>query len=244
MLSTLNIKNVDKLVPTADDLKPKDPVTENMALMTGKPVKAFGYQDHEAHIATHMAMLQDPKIQQIAGQSPMYQQMMTAAQAHIAEHIGFAYKQHIEEQIGAPLPGDKEQLPEDVEFQVSKLIAAAAERLLAKDQAEVQQQQNEQAAQDPVVQQAMKELELKQMEIERKAQKDQAEIALRGQDMQLKDARERERIQAQTQTAAMAAQAKMADTKANLTSREFLEGVKIGAGALNERNTVPPQKNK
>lgn len=242
MLNTLNIKNVDKLIPTADDMKPKDPVSENMALMTGKPVKAFGYQDHEAHIATHMAMLQDPKMQQIAGQSPLYQQMMTAAQAHIAEHIGFAYKQHIEEQIGAPLPGDKEQLPEDVEFQVSKLIAVAAERLLAKDQAEVQQQQNEQAMQDPIVQQAIKELELKQMEIERKVEKDRAEIALRGQDMQLKDARERERIQAQTQNAVISAQAKMADTKANLTSKEFLEGMKMGAESVNERNRVPAQE--
>lgn len=244
MLNTLNIKNVDKLIPSTDDLKPKDPVTENMALMVGKPVKAFAYQDHEAHIQTHMTMLQDPKIQQIAGQSPLYQQMMSAAQAHIAEHIGFAYKQHIEEQIGAPLPGDEEQLPEDVEFQVSKLIAAAAERLLQQNQSEVQQQQNQQAQQDPIVQQAMKELELKQMEIQRKAQKDQAELALRGQDMQLKDARERERIQSQTRNAEIAAQAKMADTKANLDSKGLLAGLKIGAEAVNERNRVSPQKNK
>jgi hypothetical protein len=242
MLNTLNIKNVDKLIPTTDDLKPKDPVSENMALMVGKPVKAFAYQDHEAHIQTHMTMMQDPKIQQIAGQSPLYQQMMTAAQAHIAEHIGFAYKQHIEEQIGAPLPGDEEQLPEDIEFQVSKLIAAAAERLLQTNQSEVQQQQNEQAQQDPLVQQAMMELQLKQQEVERKAQKDQADIALRAQEMQLKDARERERIQTQVKTAEMAAQAKMADTKANLDSKGLLAGLKIGAEAVNGRNGVPAQK--
>lgn len=242
MLNTLNIKNVDKLIPTSDDLKPKDPVSENMALMVGKPVKAFGYQDHEAHIKAHMAMMQDPKIQQIAGQSPLYQQMMNAAQAHIAEHIGFAYKQHIEEQIGAPLPSDEEQLPEDIEFQVSQLIAAAAERLLAANQSEVQQQKNAEAQQDPLVQQAMMELQLKQQEVERKAQKDQADIALKAQEMQLKDARERERIQTQAQTAAMTAQAKMADTKANLDSKGMLAGLKIGAEAVNERNRVPTQK--
>ena len=244
MLNTLNIKNVDKLVPTTDDLKPKDPVSENMALMVGKPVKAFGYQDHEAHIKTHMAMLQDPKIQQTAGQSPMFQQMMTAAQAHIAEHIGFAYKQHIEEQIGAPLPSDDEQLPEDIEYQVSKLIAAAAERLLQTNQSEAQQQQNAQAQQDPIVQQAMKELELKEQEIQRKAQKDQADIALKAEDMKLKDARERERIQTQAETAAMAAQAKMADTKANLDSKGLLAGLKLGAEAVNGRNGLSNQTTK
>jgi hypothetical protein len=244
MLQTLNIKNIDKLVPTSDDIKPKDPVSENMALMVGKPVKAFAYQDHEAHIQTHMAMMQDPKIQQIAGQSPLFQQMMTAAQAHIAEHIGFAYKQHIEEQIGAPLPGDEEQLPEDVEYQVSQLIAAAAQKLLQNNQAEVQQQQNAQAQQDPVVQQAMKELELKEQEIQRKAQKDQAEIALRAKEIELRSQIERERIQTQATTAERQAQARMADSKANRTSNELLTGVKLGAEMSNARTRVPEQKTK
>jgi hypothetical protein len=244
MLQTLNIKNIDKLVPTSDDIKPKDPVSENMALMVGKPVKAFAYQDHEAHIQTHMAMMQDPKIQQIAGQSPLFQQMMTAAQAHIAEHIGFAYKQHIEEQIGAPLPGDEEQLPEDVEYQVSQLIAAAAQKLLQNNQAEVQQQQNAQAQQDPVVQQAMKELELKQQEIQRKAQKDQAEIALRAKEIELRTQVERERIQTQATTAERQAKARMADSQANRVSNELLTGVKLGAEMSNERTRVPQQKAK
>jgi len=242
MLQTLNIKNIDKLVPTSDDIKPKDPVSENMALMVGKPVKAFAYQDHEAHIQTHMAMMQDPKIQQVAGQSPLYQQMMTAAQAHIAEHIGFAYKQHIEEQIGAPLPGDEEQLPEDVEYQVSQLIAAAAQKLLQNNQAEAQQQQNAQAQQDPVVQQAMKELELKQQEIQRKAQKDQAEIALRAKEIELRTQVERERIQTQATTAERQAKARMADSQANRVSNELLTGVKLGAEMSNERTRVPQQK--
>jgi hypothetical protein len=242
MLQTLNIKNIDKLVPTSDDIKPKDPVSENMALMVGKPVKAFAYQDHEAHIKTHMAMLQDPKIQEVAGQSPLYQQMMTAAQAHLAEHLGFGYKQHIEEQIGAPLPGDEEQLPEDVEYQVSQLIAAAAEKLLQKNQAEAQQQQNEQAQQDPVVQQAMKELELKEQEIQRKAQKDQAEIALRTKEIEMRNQLERERIQTQASIAEKQTQARMADSKANRVSNELLTGVKLGAEISNERTRVSQQK--
>lgn len=242
MLLTLNIKNVDKLIPTSDDIKPKDPVTENMALMVGKPVKAFAYQDHESHIKTHMALMQDPKMQQIAGQSPLYQQMMTSAQSHIAEHLGFAYKQHIEEQIGAPLPGDEEILPEDIEFQVSKLIAAAAERLLAKDQAEAQAAQNAQAQQDPIVIQAMKELEIKQSEVQRKAEKDQAELALRAKDIEMRDARERERIEAQVKTAVLNAETKMADTKANNDSKGLLAGLKIGAEAVNERNGLSVKK--
>lgn len=243
MLMTLNIKNVDKLVPAADDIKPADPVSENMALMVGKPVKAFAYQDHEAHIKTHMSMLQDPKMQQIAGQSPLYAQMMNAAQAHIAEHLGFAYRQQIEEAIGAPLPMSEERLPEDVEFQVSKLIAVAAEKLLANNQAEVQQQQNEEALQDPVVQQAMKELQIKEAEVQRKAQKDQAELALRERDLQMKDSRERERIAVQKEIAEGQAQTKMVETVANIKSKELIKGAEIAAEALkNERTGLPPKK--
>lgn len=240
MLMTLNIKNVDKLIPSEEDIKPKDPVAENMALMVSKPVKAFNYQDHEAHIKTHMSMLQDPKIMETAGQSPLFQQVMAAAQAHIAEHIAFAYRQKIEEMIGAPLPDEDEPMPEDVEFQVSKLIAAAAEKLLAQNQQEAQQAQNQQAAQDPVVQQAMKELELKEQEIQRKAQKDQADLQLRSQDMQLKDERERERIAAQKEASALSAEMKAAEIAATLQSKELIEGAKIGAGVVkNARTSVP-----
>lgn len=240
MLMTLNIKNVDKLIPSEEDIKPKDPVAENMALMVSKPVKAFNYQDHEAHIKTHMAMLQDPKIMETAGQSPLFQQVMAAAQAHIAEHIAFAYRQKIEEMIGAPLPDEDEPMPEDVEFQVSKLIAAAAEKLLAQNQQEAQQAQNQQAAQDPVIQQAMKELELKEQEIQRKAQKDQADLQLRSQDMQLKDERERERIAAQKEANALSAEMKAAEIAATLQSKELIEGAKIGAEVVkNARTSVP-----
>jgi len=237
MLMTLNIKNVDKLIPSEEDIKPKDPLAENMALMVSKPVKAFNYQDHEAHIKTHMSMLQDPKIMETAGQSPLFQQVMAAAQAHIAEHIAFAYRQKIEEMIGAPLPDEDEPMPEDVEFQVSKLIAAAAEKLLAQNQQEAQQAQNQQAAQDPVIQQAMKELELKEQEIQRKAEKDKADLQLKSQDMQLKDERERERIAAQKEATNLNAQMKAAEIASTLQSKELIEGAKIGAEAVKNART-------
>jgi hypothetical protein len=242
MLMTLNIKNADKLVPTGDDIKPADPVSENMSLMVGKPVKAFSYQDHEAHIQTHMAMLQDPKMQQIAGQSPLYAQMMTSAQAHIAEHLGFAYRQKIEEMIGAPLPVDSERLPEDVEFQVSKLIAAAAQKLLENNQAEVQQQQNEQTMQDPLVQQAMRELEIKEAEVQRKARKDEAELALKAQEAQMRDERERQRMQTQKQIAEGQAQTKFVETATTLKSKELIKGAEIGAELLNARTRISDKK--
>ncbi len=235
MLNTLGIKNVDKLVPTADDMKPKDPVSENMAIMVMKPVKAFAYQDHEAHLTAHMAFIQDPKLQQIAGQSPMFQQVMAAAQAHIAEHIGFVYRRQIEEQIGAPLPDPDEPLPEDVEYQMSAVIAQAASKLLQKDQAEVQQQQNQQAMQDPIVVQAMKELQIKETEVQAKMQRDQAEIALKAEEIRLRDERERERIASQERIAGANVGARAASTIVNNASKEQIAGAKIGVEAAKNR---------
>lgn len=235
MLNTLGIKNVDKLVPTADDMKPKDPVSENMAIMVMKPVKAFAYQDHEAHLTTHMAFIQDPKLQQIAGQAPMFQQVMAAAQAHIAEHIGFIYRRQIEEQIGAPLPDPDEPLPEDIEYQMSAVIAQAASKLLQKDQAEVQQQQNQQAMQDPIVMQAMKELQIKETEVQAKMQRDQAEISLKAEEIRLRDERERERIASQERIAGANVGARAASTIVNNASKEQIAGAKIGIEAGKNR---------
>lgn len=235
MLNTLGIKNVDKLVPTADDLKPKDPVSENMAIMVMKPVKAFAYQDHEAHLQTHMSFIQDPKLQQIAGQAPMFQQVMAAAQAHIAEHIGFIYRRQIEEMIGAPLPDPDEPLPEDVEYQMSGVIAQAAQKLLQKDMSEVQQQQNQQAMQDPIIQQAMKELQIKETEVQAKMQRDQAEIALKAEEIRLRDERERERIASQERIAGANIGAKAASTVATNATKEQIAGAKIGVDAAKNR---------
>ena len=172
MLEVLGVKNIGKLIPTADDQKPKDPVSENMAIINGKPVKAFLYQDHEAHIKVHMAAMQDPKIAQLIGQNPMAQQLQAAAMAHINEHVAFAYRQQIEKQLGASLPAPDDELPQTVEVELSKLTAQAAEQLLQLNQKEVAQKQAQEQAQDPLIQMQQQELAIKQQEVQIKAQKD------------------------------------------------------------------------
>jgi hypothetical protein len=179
MLEVLGIKNASKLVPLPDDEKPKDPVSENMNVIKGKPVKAFIYQDHDAHITTHMAFLQDPMTAQMIGQNPMAQQMMAALQAHIAEHYGFKYRQMIEQKLGAPLPKPDEEMPEDYETALSRLVAQAAQQVTTQNQAQAAQQQAQQQAQDPIIQMQMQELQLKAQEQQRKAQKDATDAQLR-----------------------------------------------------------------
>ena len=189
MIEVLGIKNAEKLVPTEDDEKPKDPISENMAFLNGKPTKAFIYQDQEAHIAAHTSFMQDPMIAQQIGQNPQAQQMMAAIQAHIAEHLGFLYRQKIEEQLGVPLPSPDEELPQDVEVQLSRLVAQGSAQLLQKNVAQAQQQQAQQQAQDPLVQMQQAELQIKSQEVQTKAQKAQADIAIANQKLQLEATR-------------------------------------------------------
>lgn len=229
MLEVLGIKNVPKLIPIEEDQKPKDPVSENMAILTGKPVKAFLYQDHEAHIMVHLNAMQDPKMQQIIGQNPQAQTMQAALQAHVAEHVAFQYRIEIEKMLGVPLPPPDEPLPEDVEVELSRVIAAASTKLLQKDQAEAQQQQAQQAQQDPLVQMQQQELAIKQGELQRKIAKDQTDAQLKEQDISLKDSRERDRIRAMEEIAGVQVGAKVAGDKLNVTSREQVEGLRIGA---------------
>ena len=229
MLEVLGIKNVPKLIPIEEDQKPKDPVSENMALLTGKPIKAFLYQDHEAHIMVHLNAMQDPKMQQIMGQNPQAQTMQAALQAHVAEHVAFQYRIEIEKMLGVPLPPPDEPLPEDVEVELSRVIAAASAKLLQKDQAEAQQQQAQQAQQDPLVQMQQQELAIKEGELQRKIAKDQTDAQLKEQDISLKDSRERERIRAMEEIAGVQVGAKVAGDKLNVASREELEGLRIGA---------------
>jgi hypothetical protein len=179
MLEVIGIKNAAKLVPTTDDQTPKDPISENMAILKGQPVKAFIYQDQDAHIAAHTTFLQDPMIAQQIGQNPMAQQMMAAMQAHISEHLAFAYRRKIEEQLGVPLPPPDEQLPESVEVDLSRLVAQAAGQLLQKNTAEAAQQQAMQQAQDPLIQMQQKELDLKAADLARKERKDIADAELK-----------------------------------------------------------------
>ena len=199
MLDVLGIKDAKKLVPMDEDQKPTDPVTENQNVLMMKPVKAFMYQDHQAHIQVHMAAMQDPKIQQLLQNNPMAQQMAAAMMAHVNEHLGFEYRKQIELQLGFNLPpqqdeaGEEINMDPEVEARLAPLLAQAAQQLVQKNQGEAAQQQAQQQAQDPIIQIQQQELQLKQAEQQRKAQKDQQDAQLRMQQLQV----ERERIQTQ-----------------------------------------------
>jgi len=186
MIEVLGVKNADKLVPTEDDAKPTDPVSENMDALVGKPMKAFIYQDHDAHIATHMAFMQDPMIMQSIGQNPQAKPIMAALQAHIAEHLGFRYRKQVEEKLGAPLPPPGEQLPEQVEVNLARLVADAGQQLTQQHQQQAAQQQAQQKAQDPVIQMQQAELQIKQQEVQRKAAKDQMDAQVKQAELELK----------------------------------------------------------
>jgi hypothetical protein len=186
MIEVLGVKNADKLVPTEDDAKPTDPVSENMDALVGKPMKAFIYQDHDAHIATHMAFMQDPMIMQSIGQNPQAKPIMAALQAHIAEHLGFRYRKQVEEKLGAPLPPPGEQLPEQVEVNLARLVADAGKQLTQQHQQQAAQQQAQQKAQDPVIQMQQAELQIKQQEVQRKTAKDQMDAQVKQAELELK----------------------------------------------------------
>lgn len=178
MIEVLGIKNGDKIVPLAEDQKPRDPISENMGALIGKPMKAFMYQDHEAHLTAHQSFMQDPMIMQAIGQNPAAQQIMAALQAHVAEHLGFMYRKQIEERLGATLPAPNEEMPEEIELQLSRLVADASKQLTQIHQTQAAQQQAQQAAQDPLVQMQQQELAIKKADIDRKAIKDRADIEL------------------------------------------------------------------
>ena len=183
MIDVLGVKNADKLVPVKDDINPTDPVSENMAALVGKPMRAFIYQDHDAHIATHTSFMQDPMIAQTIGQNPQAQQIMASLQAHIAEHLGFSYRKQIEERLGVPLPTPNEPLSEEVEVNLASLVAEAGKQLTQAHQQQQAQKQAEQQAQDPILQLRREEVAVKKAEVDRKAQKDQADSQLQQADL-------------------------------------------------------------
>jgi hypothetical protein len=233
MLEVLGIKNANKLVPLkdGDDMKPRDPVSENMDVMNGKPVKAFIYQDHEAHIAVHMAAMQDPKVAELMGQNPNAQSMMAAAAAHIQEHLAFAYRKQVEEQAGVPLPPPNAEMDETTEIAVSRLAAAAAQQLLQKNQAEAQQQKNQQMAQDPIVQMQQQELQIKQGELQIK----QGELEIKKQRLQVDAAEKNDRlelemarIESQEEIAGLNVGAKLATSRSQLEAKQEAEGLRMG----------------
>lgn len=186
MLDVLGIKNADKLVPLDEDQKPTDPVSENQNMLKGKPVKAFQHQDHQAHIQVHMSAMQDPIIMELIGQNPRAGAIQAAAMAHIAEHVGFGYRQKIEQQLGMPLPPEGEQLPPEIEISLSKMLAQASQQLLQQNQAQAAQQEIQKQAEDPVVQMQQKTLQIKENEVQIKAQKNAADAQIKGQELALK----------------------------------------------------------
>jgi hypothetical protein len=244
MLEVLGIKDVDKIVPLEDDFKPEDPVSENMAILKSKPVKAFLYQDHKAHIQVHMNLAQDPLIQKMVGQSPNAAALQAAMQAHIAEHMAFQYRVEIEKMLGVSLPPEDDQLPEDVEVELSRLVAQASDKLLQKDQAMAQQEQAQQQAQDPIIQMQQAEFQLKQAEFEHKKVIDEAELALKTQIELAKNERENKRIDSQAEIAGANLALKAADKEKDIDFRrqefegkQLTEGVRLGIqGVANQRN--------
>ncbi|CAB4155411.1 hypothetical protein UFOVP1064_70 [uncultured Caudovirales phage] len=194
MLAVLGIKDADTLIKLPADMKPKDPVTENMAILKQEPIKAFLYQDHDAHITVHMAAMQDPKLQQMIGQSPFAQAIQSATLAHINEHLAMAYRKGIEKQLGVPLPAEEEQLPEDVEVQLSQVVAQAAQKLLEKSKVDMAQQQAQQDAQDPLTQIQQKELQIKEMQVQGKLQLEEKKLQVMAQNNQANIDLQRERI--------------------------------------------------
>jgi hypothetical protein len=186
MLEVLGIKNAEKLVPIDDDMTPRDPVSENMALLTGKPTKAFIYQDHDAHIAVHQSMMQDPTIMAQMGQNPQAQGIQAAMMAHIAEHVAFQYRVNLEKRLGATLPAPNAEIPEELEVQLSKLVAQAAAQLLQINQGKAAQAQAQQQAQDPIVQMQQAELQIKKQEADIKALKIKGELQLKAEELSLK----------------------------------------------------------
>ena len=242
MLDVLGIRNAQKLIPLEEDKKPKDPITENMDVLSQKPLKAFIYQDQDAHIAAHTNFLQDPTTAAVIGQNPLAQQMTAALQAHIAEHFGFKYRQMIEQQLGAPLPymkdEDQDALPEDYEIQISRLVAQASTQLLQQNQAAAAQQQAQEQAQDPIVQMQMQELQIKAQEQQRKAQKDQVDAQLRVEQLSI----ERQRVEGQLEIDSSRIGVQIEKDKDALNRKSEFEGTKLGIDMAHKKEQIDAQK--
>ena len=215
MIEVLGVPNADKLVPTEDDEKPTDPISENMNVLNGKPVKAFIYQDHDAHIATHTAFMKDPMIAQQMGQNPKAQMLFAALQAHIAEHLGFAYRRQIEERLGVSMPEPGKELPPEVEVQLSRLVAQASQQLLAIHQGQAAQQQAQQQAQDPLVQLQQAEMQLRAQDVQRKAAKDAQDADIAREKLRL----EQEKIQVAKDKVGVDANLRVAQIEASMVKK-------------------------
>jgi hypothetical protein len=239
MIEVLGIKNAAKLVPIEDDQTPVDPVQENQNVLTGKPVKAFIEQDHQAHIAVHTSMLQNPKIMALIQQTPQGQALMAAMQAHINEHLAFVYRKEVEQTVGLLLPTEEQEknMAPEVAAQVAQLSAQASVRMAQQAQAQVAQQQAQQQAQDPIVQMQQQELQIKMQELQLKAQKQQIEAAAKADQLRIEEAR----IAAQKEIAAMQVGATAAAARDKLQKQQLLEGAKLGVDIAKNRAQMAVQ---
>jgi hypothetical protein len=224
MLEVLGIKNAEKLIPLEEDMKPKDPVSENMEILKSEPVKAFMFQDHESHIKVHMAMIQDPQIQQLIGQNPKAPMMQAALMAHIAEHTGYAYRRKIEQQLGMSLPPEDEKMPPQVEIALSGMMAQAAQQVLQNSQAQAQQQQAQQQNQDPVIQMQKQELQIRGQEAQTKAQKVQGDLALAQKRLQMEAADKADKMHLEEKKLAVTA----ATNRDRLAAEQERAGTQMG----------------
>jgi hypothetical protein len=231
MLEVLGIRNANKLVPLEDDQTPKDPITENMNALKLKPMKAFMYQDHTAHIQTHMNMMNDPAVAALIGQNPQASLIVGALQAHIAEHLGYQYRRQVQDAIGTPLPGPEEKIPEAMEVQISKMVAEGSQIVLAQSQQAQAQQQALQNAQDPIMMAEMQKLQIQQAEVQRKAQKDQADTQIKMLQLQLDQLKSQQ--QAELDGARLGVEIEASQSELDLKrqiaeAKQELEGTRLG----------------
>lgn len=245
MLEVLGIKNAAELVPLEDDQKPKDPVSENMAALKGEPLKAFQYQDHESHIKVHTSAMQDPIVMQLIGQNPKALQIQAAMTAHIAEHVGFAYRQKIEQRLGMPLPPQDEKLPPEIELQLSAMMAEAAQQVLQQSQQQAAQQQAQQQQQDPLVQMQQQELQIRTQEVQIKMQEAQLkekqmaiDAAARADELELK----REELTTRMQLEGTKVAAKMRYDTERLAAEQQRDGARMGVDIAKSRDQIAAQR--
>lgn len=237
MLEVLGLRNVQKIIPVEEDQKPVDPISENMNVLNLKPVKAFIYQDHEAHIKVHMNLLNDPMLKQMMGQNPQANTMMAAAQAHIAEHMAFAYRQRIEQALGAGLPEPNTVMPESVELEMSRLAAMASEIVLGRSQTEVAAQQAQAAAQDPITQIQKQELAIKAGELQRKQQKDITDAAAKADEIDL----EKQRLSMEAELKGLQVGVDIAKSRTDQQIRAQVDAMRTGIDMAREAKNQPQQ---
>lgn len=240
MLMVIGIQDAAEIIKLPEDIKPTDPVTENMAILKQEPVKAFQYQDHEAHIRTHLAAAQDPKIMQIVGQSPFASSIQAAMSAHVTEHVAFEYRRQIEQQLGVTMADPEAPLPEDVEREVSRMAAEAADKLLGKNQAEVAAAEAEKQQNDPLTQIQLRELAIKERKLQHEIEIDKANIELERERNVMNIKVQGERIAAENQRKGAEIGAKVAETISDNETKEKIAALTLATNAAKTLTTTKP----